>query len=140
MALATATCSTWVPPGRARSLFSSSEDSKSYTEDLLATLQYFLVDDDQQVKRNSTRRGPILERRRKAERKVPRIYDAVSRRAPSDAVLLWDILDYVDNDLMHKLAALSPRSSVTAESFSPSFMRGSRSFIATAFWTHKIWN
>jgi hypothetical protein len=77
---------------------------KVYTEDLLATLQYFLVEDEQRVKKlppDADRSELTPEGRAKRFLESTMLYPA----GTFDAVLLWDILDYVDNDLMHKLAA-----------------------------------
>jgi hypothetical protein len=77
---------------------------KVYTEDLLATLQYFLVEDEQRIKKlppDADRSELTPEGRAKRFLESTMLYPA----GTFDAVLLWDILDYVDNDLMIKLAS-----------------------------------
>jgi hypothetical protein len=77
---------------------------KVYTEDLLATLQYFLVEDEQRIKRLP----PDADRSELTPAgRANRFLDSTMQYPAGtfDAVLLWDILDYLDNDLMTKLAA-----------------------------------
>jgi hypothetical protein len=77
---------------------------KVYTEDLLATLQYFLVDEEQRIKKlppGADRSELSPEGRAKRFLESTMVYPD----GTFDAVLLWDILDYLDNDLMTKLAA-----------------------------------
>jgi hypothetical protein len=77
---------------------------KVYTEDLLATLQYFLVEDEQRIKKlpHDADRSELT-----PEGRAKRFLESTMQYPPGtfDAVLLWDILDYLDNDLMTKLAA-----------------------------------
>jgi hypothetical protein len=77
---------------------------KVYTEDLLATLQHFLNEDDLQAKKlpAGADRSDLTPQRR-AERflETTMLYPDNT----FDAVLMWDILDYLDNELMAKLAA-----------------------------------
>ena len=77
---------------------------KVYTEDLLATWQYFLEEDEQRAKKLSTgadrsEMAPVA--------RAARFLDTTLLYPNNtfDGVLLWDILDYVDSDLMTKLAA-----------------------------------
>jgi hypothetical protein len=77
---------------------------KVYTEDMLATWQYFLVEEEQRTKKlpaGADRSGLTLEGRAKRFLETTMLYP----QDTFDAVLLWDILDYLDNDLMAKLAA-----------------------------------
>jgi len=77
---------------------------KVYTEDLLATLQYFLVEDEQRVKTlpAGADRSDFTPQER-----AKRFLESTMNYPDGtfDAVLFWDILDYLDNDLMTKLAA-----------------------------------
>ena len=76
---------------------------KVYTEDLMATLQYFLVDEEQQVRKlpaGADRSELTPEGRAKRFLETTMLYPD----GTFDAVLLWDILDYLDGDLMAKLA------------------------------------
>ncbi|HEV7969087.1 MAG TPA: class I SAM-dependent methyltransferase [Candidatus Acidoferrales bacterium] len=77
---------------------------KVYTEDLLATWQYFLADEEQRAKKlpSDADRSELT-----PEGRAKRFLDSTMRYPDDtfDAVLLWDILDYLDNDLMAKLAA-----------------------------------
>jgi hypothetical protein len=77
---------------------------KVYTEDLLATWQYFLEEDLLQSKKlpavaDKSEMTP--------EARANRFLDTtlLYPNDTFDAVLLWDMLDYLDNDLMAKLAA-----------------------------------
>jgi hypothetical protein len=77
---------------------------KVYTEDMLATWQYFLVEEEQRTKKlpaGADRSGPTPEERAKRFLETTMLYP----QDTFDAVLLWDILDYLDNDLMTRLAA-----------------------------------
>jgi hypothetical protein len=77
---------------------------KVYTEDLLATWQRFLDEDAQQAKKDPT----IAERPEMSqEGRAKRFLESTMAYPDNtfDAVLMWDILDYLDNDLMAKLAA-----------------------------------
>ncbi len=77
---------------------------KVYTEDLLATLQLFLTEEEQRVKKlqpGADRSGLTPEGRAVRFLESTMLYP----EGTFDAVLLWDILDYLDNDLMTKLAA-----------------------------------
>src|ERR1700689_2050972 len=76
---------------------------KVYTEDLLATYQYFLEEEAQQVKKTATgaKRSELTpEARAEKFLETTMLYPDDT----FDAVLMWDILDYLDNDLMAKLA------------------------------------
>jgi hypothetical protein len=76
---------------------------KVYTEDLLATWQYFLEEETQQAKKL-----PAAERSVETpEARANRFLETTMQYPDNtfDAVLMWDILDYLDNDLMAKLAA-----------------------------------
>jgi hypothetical protein len=77
---------------------------KVYTEDLLATWQYFLEEDEQRAKKLST--GADRSDLSPAAR-ATRFLDTTLLYPNNtfDGVLLWDILDYLDSDLMTKLAA-----------------------------------
>ncbi len=77
---------------------------KVYTEDLLATWQYFLEEEAQQAKKTSAgadRSELTPEARAKRFLETTMLYPDDT----FDAVLMWDILDYLDTDLMAKLAA-----------------------------------
>lgn len=77
---------------------------KVYTEDLLATWQYFLDDETQQLKKlppGTDRSGMTPEARATRFLESTMLYPD----ATFDAVLMWDILDYLDNELMTKLAS-----------------------------------
>jgi hypothetical protein len=77
---------------------------KVYTEDLLATWQYFLEDDSQRVKAlpAGADRSHLT-----PEARATRFLESTMLYPDDtfDAVLMWDILDYLDNDLMTKVAA-----------------------------------
>lgn len=79
---------------------------KVYTEDLLATWQYFLDDEAQRAKKLpavAVAEGPETTPEKRANRflETTMLYPDDT----FDAVLMWDILDYLDDDLMAKLAA-----------------------------------
>jgi hypothetical protein len=77
---------------------------KVYTEDLLATWQYFLEEESQRVKKlpaGADRSEMTTEARAKKFLDTTLLYPD----GTFDAVLMWDNLDYLDNDLMAKLAA-----------------------------------
>jgi hypothetical protein len=77
---------------------------KVYTEDLLATWQYFLEDEEQRNKKlapGADRSHLTPEARANRFLETTMLYPDDT----FDAVLMWDILDYLDNDLMAKLAA-----------------------------------
>jgi hypothetical protein len=77
---------------------------KVYTEDLLATWQYFLEDEEQRAKKlasGADRSHLTPEARANRFLETTMLYPDDT----FDAVLMWDILDYLDNDLMAKLAA-----------------------------------
>src|ERR1700733_3922696 len=77
---------------------------KVYTEDLLATWQYFLEEDLVQAKKlpaTADKSEMTPEARAKRFLDTTLLYP----NDTFDAVLLWDMLDYLDNDLMAKLAA-----------------------------------
>src|ERR1700693_1096153 len=77
---------------------------KVYTEDLLATWQYFLEEESQRVKQlpsGADRSEMTPEGRAKRFLDTTMLYP----NDTFDAVLMWDILDYLDGDLMAKLAA-----------------------------------
>lgn len=77
---------------------------KVYTEDLIATWQYFLDEDNVRAKK-------ILEGADKSEfspeARAKRFLETTMLYPDEtfDAVLMWDVLDYLDSDLMTKLAA-----------------------------------
>jgi hypothetical protein len=77
---------------------------KVYTEDLLATWQYFLEEEAQRAKKipAGTER-PVVSQEARAKKflETTMLYPDNT----FDAVLMWDILDYLDSDLMTKLAA-----------------------------------
>jgi hypothetical protein len=75
---------------------------KVYTEDLLATLQYFLVEEEQRTKKVPAGAGPS---ELSPETRAKRFLEGTMQYADDtfDAVLLWDILDYLDGDLLAKL-------------------------------------
>jgi len=77
---------------------------KVYTEDFLATWQYFLEEEAQRAKKAAAEgeRPETL-----AETRAQRFLETTMLYPDDtfDAVLLWDILDYLDTDLMNKLAA-----------------------------------
>jgi hypothetical protein len=77
---------------------------KVYTEDLLATWQYFLVEEEQRVAKlpAGTDRSELA-----PDARAKRFLEGTMLYADDtfDAVLLWDILDYLDADLMAKLVA-----------------------------------
>src|ERR1700692_3479432 len=75
---------------------------KVYTEDLLATWQYFLEEQGQQVKRlpaDADRSDYSLEGRAEKFLKTTMQYPDDT----FDAILMWDNLDYLDNELMTRL-------------------------------------
>jgi hypothetical protein len=76
---------------------------KVYTEDLLPTWQRFLDEDEQRAKKLATDadRSDHTPRRR-----AERFFEATMSYPDDtfDAVLMWDIMDYLDTDLMNKLA------------------------------------
>jgi hypothetical protein len=77
---------------------------KVYTEDMLATWQYFLVEEEQRTKRlpaGADRSGLTPEERAKRFLETTMLYP----QDTFDAVLLWDILDYLDTELMTRLTA-----------------------------------
>jgi hypothetical protein len=77
---------------------------KVYTEDMLATWHYFLVEEEQRAKKlpADADRSELT-----AEGRAKKFLETTMRYPDGtfDAVLLWDILDYLDSDLMAKLAA-----------------------------------
>src|SRR6266851_102518 len=76
---------------------------KVYTEDLLATLQYFLDEEAQRLKKipaGADRSEMSPEERAKKFLGSTMLYPDNT----FDAVLMWDIMDYLDSDLMAKLA------------------------------------
>jgi hypothetical protein len=77
---------------------------KVYTEDLMATWQYFLEEEQQREKKlpsgaDRSEMTPI--------QRAKRFLDSTLLYPDNtfDAVLMWDILDYLDSELMAKLAA-----------------------------------
>lgn len=77
---------------------------KVYTEDLMGTWQRFLEEEAQRAKKaleGGERSEAAAETRAKRFLDTTLIYPADT----FDAVLLWDLLDYLDDDLMNKLAA-----------------------------------
>jgi len=77
---------------------------KVYTEDLLATSQYFLDEEAQRAKKmpaGADRSEMSPEGRAKKFLETTMLYPD----GTFDAVLMWDILDYLDGELMAKLAA-----------------------------------
>ena len=77
---------------------------KVYTEDLLATWQYFLVEEEQRATKlpAGADRSELT-----PDARAKRFLEGTMLYADDtfDAVLLWDILDYLDADLMAKLVA-----------------------------------
>jgi hypothetical protein len=77
---------------------------KVYTEDMLATWQYFLIEEEQRTKNlpAGTDRSRFT-----PEERANRFLETTMQypRDTFDAVLLWDIFDYLDSDLMTRLAA-----------------------------------
>jgi hypothetical protein len=76
---------------------------KVYTEDLLATWKNFLDDEELRLKKlpaDADRSDFTPEGRAKKFLETTMLYPD----GTFDAVLLWDILDYLDNDLMNRLA------------------------------------
>ena len=77
---------------------------KVYTEDLLATWQYFLVEEEQRAAKlpAGADRSDLA-----PDARAKRFLEGTMLYADDtfDAVLLWDILDYLDADLMAKLVA-----------------------------------
>jgi hypothetical protein len=75
---------------------------KVYTEDLLATWQYFLVEEEQRTKKLS---AGADQSELTPEARAKRFLESTMLYADEtfDAVLLWDILDYLDADLLAKL-------------------------------------
>jgi hypothetical protein len=76
---------------------------KVYTEDLLATWKNFLDDEALRLKKlpaDADRSEFTPEGRAKKFLETTMLYPD----GTFDAVLLWDMLDYLDNDLMNKLA------------------------------------
>lgn len=77
---------------------------KVYTEDLMGTWQLFLEEEAQRAKKaleGGERSEAVAESRAKRFLDSTLLYPADT----FDAVLLWDLLDYLDDDLMAKLAA-----------------------------------
>src|SRR5580704_4725030 len=77
---------------------------KVYTEDMLATWQYFLAEEEQRTKKlpaGADQSGLTPEERAKRFLETTMLYP----QDTFDAVLLWDILDYLYTDLMTRLAA-----------------------------------
>jgi hypothetical protein len=77
---------------------------KVYTEDLMGTWQLFLEEEAQRAKKaleGGERSEAAAETRAKRFLDTTLLYPADT----FDAVLLWDLLDYLDDDLMTKLAA-----------------------------------
>lgn len=77
---------------------------KVYTEDFLATWERFLEEEAQRTKKavaNGERPEVLAESRAQRFLETTMLYPDET----FDAVLLWDILDYLDADLMNKLAA-----------------------------------
>lgn len=77
---------------------------KVYTEDLMGTWQRFLEEEAQRAKKaleGGERSEAAAETRAKRFLDTTLVYPADT----FDAVLLWDLLDYLDDDLMTKLAA-----------------------------------
>ena len=77
---------------------------KVYTEDLLATWQYFLEEEAQRAKKiPAGAERPVVSQEARAKKflETTMLYPDNT----FDAVLMWDILDYLDSDLMTKLAA-----------------------------------
>ena len=76
---------------------------KVYTEDLLATWKNFLDDEELRLKKlpaDADRSDFTPEGRAKKFLETTMLYPD----GTFDAVLLWDMLDYLDNDLMNRLA------------------------------------
>jgi hypothetical protein len=76
---------------------------KVYTEDLLATWQYFLEEQGQQLKQLSVdadRSDFSMEGRAEKFLKTTMLFPDDT----FDAILMWDNLDYLDNELMTRLA------------------------------------
>lgn len=77
---------------------------KVYTEDLLATLQYFLEDEDRRARKlplGEDQSGLTPEARAEKFLQTTMLYPDNT----FDAVLIWDNLDYLDNELMTRLAS-----------------------------------
>jgi hypothetical protein len=77
---------------------------KVYTEDLLATWQYFLEEEAQRAKKIPVAADrPVIS----AEERAKKFLDTTMLYPDGtfDAVLMWDIMDYLDNELMTRLAA-----------------------------------
>lgn len=77
---------------------------KVYTEDLMATWQYFLEEETLRAKKlapGADKSDMLPEARAKRFLETTMVYPDDT----FDAVLMWDILDYLDTDLMTKLAA-----------------------------------
>jgi len=77
---------------------------KVYTEDLLATWQHFLEDEDQRARKlapGADRSDLTPEGRAEKFLETTMCYPDDT----FDAVLMWDNLDYLDNELMTRLAA-----------------------------------
>ena len=77
---------------------------KVYTEDLLATWQYFLEEQGQRAKKLA----PDADRSELTPEGRAEKFLETTMRYPDntfDAVLMWDNLDYLDNELMTRLAA-----------------------------------
>src|ERR1700674_3353688 len=92
------------PPRQTTITFFIDRGFKVYTEDLLATWQYFLDEEAQRAKKipaGADRSEMTPEGRAKRFLDTTMLYP----NDTFDAVLMWDILDYLDGDLMAKLAA-----------------------------------
>jgi hypothetical protein len=77
---------------------------KVYTEDLLATLQYFLIEEELRVRKLP---AGADQSELTPEGRAKRFLETTMLYADEtfDAVLLWDILDYLDGELLAKLTA-----------------------------------
>ncbi len=76
---------------------------KVYTEDLLSTFQYFL---DEEARQAKSQPGGANRAEMSSEARAEKFLESTMLYPDDtfDAILMWDILDYLDNDLMAKLA------------------------------------
>ena len=101
--LATGICWILGRPGKPQLLSSSSAASRFTPRICCATWQYFLEEEAQQAKKiPAGPERPVISQEERAKRflETTMLYPDDT----FDAVLMWDILDYLDSDLMARLA------------------------------------
>jgi hypothetical protein len=80
---------------------------KVYSEDLLTAWRGFLNEEDEQAKLKTSSGEPMGPAQRSAGAVADRFLAANLNHAPDtfDAVLLWDLLDYLDREAVQRIAA-----------------------------------